>query len=88
MIVDLNFKRSYDVYELFRLLNNEKTRLQHENCDHFDMIKLLEGNETNEKAKNRLGYEKDCVRKNNEHIEFLNGLLDQLEPMVDKCLKE
>lgn len=84
MEIKLNLTKEYDVVTLFQLLGNEKTKYTNDNFKHMDMISLLEGNNDNEKAKCRLEHERHCMRLNNEKIKFIDNLMSQLEPLVDK----
>ena len=84
MEIKLNLVDGYDVVLLFQVLHNKKTSYEKANHEHVDMIRLLEGNTNNERAMDRLDGEKHSMRMNNERIEFLDGLLNQLEPLVDK----
>lgn len=84
MEIKLNLAEEYDVVTLFQLLGNEKTGYVIDNFKHMDMISLLEGNCNNEKARNRLEHERQCMRMNNEKITFIDNLINQLEPLVDK----
>ena len=88
MEIKLNLVEDYDVVLLFQILNNKKESHERANHEHVDMILLLEGNTNNERAMERLEAEKHCMRMNNEKIEFLNGLLNQLEPLVDKYFQD
>ena len=84
MEIKLNLVDEYDVVLLSQILHNKKTSVENSNHEHVDMIRLLEGNTNNERAMERLEAEKHSMRMNNERIEFLDGLLNQLEPLVDK----
>ena len=86
MEIKLNLLKEYDVYELYRILGNEKSRLIKENCKHKEMIELLNGNENNECAKSRLDHENHCMGMNNDYIEIINNILNQLRPLVDKVV--
>jgi hypothetical protein len=84
--IKLNLSSERDAYELFVILNNIKNELEQENCNHKDMVKLLEGNKTNDLAKVRLDHENLCIQLNDEKIEIIDNFRTQLEPMVDKYL--
>lgn len=84
MELKLNLAKEYDVVTLHRFLYNKRKEFENDNHRHMDMISLLEGNENNENAINRLRYEKDRLEDNNKYITFIDGILCQLEPLVDK----
>lgn len=88
MEIKLNLANEYDVVLLFQILHNKKTNHENSNHEHVDMIRLLEGNTNNERAMERLEAEKHRMRMNNDNIEFLDGLLNQLEPLVDKYFQD
>ena len=88
MEIKLNLANEYDIVLLFQILHNEKTSVENSNYEHVDMIRLLEGNTNNERAMERLEADKHRMRMNNEKIEFLEGLLNQLEPLVDKYFRD
>lgn len=88
MEIKLNLVDGYDVVLLSQILHNKKTSVENSNHEHVDMIRLLEGNTNNERAMERLEAEKHCMRMNNKKIEFLDGLLNQLEPLVDKYFRD
>ena len=84
MELKLKLENEYDVVTLFQFLYNRKKDYENDNHKHADMISLLEGNINNEKAIDRLRYEKDRIKDNNDKIAFIDGLLRQLEPLVDE----
>ena len=84
MEIKLKLENEYDVVTLFQFLYNRKKDYENDNHRHVDMISILEGNTTNEKAIGRLRYEKDRMNDNNEKITFIDGILRQLEPLVDE----
>ena len=84
MEIKLKLEKEYDVVTLHQFLYNRKKDYENDNHRHVDMISILEGNENNEKAINRLRYEKDRLKDNNKYITFIDGILCQLEPLVDK----
>ena len=84
MEIKLNLATEYDAVILYQMIWNERSRYESERNKHIDMIELLEGNDKNEKAKNRLKGEEHSKRLNDEKIEFLDNLLNQLKPIVDK----
>lgn len=84
MEIKLKLEKGYDVVTLRRFLYNKRKDFENDNHRHVDMISLLEGNENNEKAIDRLRYEKDRLKDNNNYITFIDGILCQLEPLVDK----
>ncbi len=84
MEIKLKLEKGYDVVTLHRFLYNKRKDFENDNHRHVDMISLLEGNENNEKAIDRLRYEKDRLKDNNNYITFIDGILCQLEPLVDK----
>ena len=84
MEIRLNLTEEYDVVSLFQLLKHERVKYINDNCKHMDMIKLLEGNDNNETAKHRLEHERHCLRMNYKKMDFINNLIDQLEPLVNK----
>lgn len=88
MEIKLNLVDGYDVVSLFQILHNEKISVENSNHKHVDMIRLLEGNTNNKQAMERLEHEKHCMRMNNEKIEFLDGLLNQLDLLVDKYFRD
>jgi hypothetical protein len=86
MELKLKLEKEYDVVPLFQFLYNKKKDCENDNHRHVDMISILEGNTNNKKAIDRLRYEKDRIKDNNDKIAFIDGLLRQLEPLVDKQL--
>lgn len=84
MEIKLNLAEEYDVVMLFQLLHNRKQDYVKDNYRHMDMISLLEGNDNNEKAQYRLEGERHSMRMNNDKIKFMDNLISQLEPLVDK----
>ena len=84
MEIKLNLTTEYDAVILYQMLWNERTNYESERSKHIDMIELLDGNDKNEKAKSRLEGEKHSKRLSDEKIEFLDSLLTQLKPVVDK----
>lgn len=84
MEIKLKLENEYDVVTLFHFLYNRKKDYEYDNHRHVDMISILEGNTTNEKAIDKLRYEKDRLKDNNKYITFIDGILRQLEPLVDK----
>lgn len=84
MELKINLEDKYDVVKLFQLLGNKKKEYVNDNYRHIEMIELLEGNDNNKKAQGRLEHEKHCMRMNNEHIEFIDRVMSQLEPIVDE----
>lgn len=86
MEIKLNLLKEYDVYELYRILGNEKGRLLRENYKHNEMIELLNGNENNECAKGRLDHETHRKRMNIDIIEIIDNIMNQLRPLVDKAI--
>ena len=83
MEIKLQLKEDYEVVKLYQILRTKRNLYENENYKHIDMIRLLEGNENNEVAKGRLRHEKECLIWNNEEIEFIDNLMEQLEPIVD-----
>ena len=81
--LELNLNDEYDVVTLYQMLYNERKEYENDNYRHMDMIELLEGNNSNEKAKGRLRHEKDLLRSNNKKIEFIDNIINQLKPIVD-----
>ena len=86
MEIKLKLREDYDVVELYQMLCTKRNLYVEDNYRHTDMIRLLDGNENNEVAKERLRSEKDSLRWNNEKIEFIENLIKQLEPIVDEVL--
>ena len=86
MEIKLNLLKENDVYELYRILGDEKSRLVQDNYKHIDMIKLLVGNYNNELAKEQLDCENHCVNINNNNIIIIDNIRDQLRPLVDKVV--
>ena len=86
MEIKLTLLKDYDVYELYRILSNERRRLEAENSKHTDMIRLLVGNENNEWAKSRLDGENCGMRINNGYIEIIDNITNQLKPLVHKVI--
>lgn len=84
MEIKLKLENEYDVVTLHRFLYNKRKDFENDSYRHMDMISLLEGNENNEKAINKLRYEKDRLEDDNKYIAFIDGILRQLEPLVDK----
>ena len=84
MEIKLNLETEYDAVILYQMLWTKRASYESERSKHIDMIELLEGNDKNEKAKSRLDGEKHSKRLNDEKIEFLDNLLNQLKPVVDK----
>lgn len=84
MELKLKLENEYDVVTLHRFLYNKRKDFENDSYRHMDMISFLEGNENNEKAINRLRHEKDLLRDNNKDIAFIDGILCQLEPLVDQ----
>ena len=86
MELKLNVTNEWDIISLFRILRNQKDNYENSNYEHQDLINLLEGNVTNERAMRRLDSEKHIVRINKERIQCINNLLKQLEPLVQQYL--
>ena len=86
MEIKLNLLEEYDVYELYRILGNEHSRLEQENYKHIEMINLLEGNEDNELAMGRLDHENHCMEINYNYMKIIDNIRNQLKPLVDKAI--
>ncbi len=86
MEIKLNLLDEYDVYELYRMLGNEYSRLKQENYKHIEMIDLLRGNENNELAMRRLEHENHCMGINCDYMNIIDNIRNQLEPLVDKAI--
>ena len=86
MEITLKLLEEFDVYELYLILYNKRKALHSDNNTHADMIRLLEGNDKNKEAKDRLRYEFDSVESNSKKIAIIDNLIKQLLPLVDKQL--
>ena len=82
--ITLNLLDEFDVYELHLILYNKKKEITDDTYRRMDLIRLLEGNEKNEEAKNRLRHENDMITHNNDKIKIIDNLLEQLLPLVDR----
>lgn len=82
----LKLENGYDLYTLYLILYNRKTESLQKISKHHQMIRLLEGNETNEYAIEQLKTEQHAVRLLHEEIEKINYFINQMLPMVDEVL--
>lgn len=84
--VNLSFSKAIDIYTLFIMLGSNKSKLEHENFKHEDMIKLLVGNESNSDAKRALSIANSEIAKNKEKIRMIDDIRKQINPVVDEVI--
>lgn len=84
MNINVNFKNTNEVYNLYILLGNAISDLENENFTHSDMVKLLDGGSpSNVQAQRRYIFERECIEQNNKKIEIYKHLREQLHPFIN-----
>lgn len=66
--------------------NDSKRFLEASNCKHKEMIALLDGNENNKLAKERLKHEINCLKDNEEQIKNFNHFIKKTELLINKIV--
>lgn len=84
--VTFTLLNEFDIYHLFILLGNEINSYKNSNYKHLELIRLLEGNDNNVAAQEKLKFEKERIRDNNEQIKILDNIRIQLQSRVDKVI--
>ena len=85
MNININFNNTSEVYKLFILIGNEISRLENENFNHSDMVKLLDGGSpSNVLAQRRYIFERECIDENIKKIDFFRNIQSQLSPFLEE----
>ena len=69
---------------LRREIINSKEWLEAQNHVHKEMITLLDGNENNKLAKEKLKYTNDCLKDNKKHIKNLDMAINKIDILINK----
>ena len=76
------------LYLLKRDFRDSQRCVEAQKRNHKEMIELLIGNEKNTLAKERLKRENDSFKKNEEHIEMYDFLINQTNLLINKFTEQ